>query len=183
MERLETGKGSKRKHGQDADAAAGAAALQTPGDERQQQQQQQNITPAQHHLLVMQRRQRELEWAAHCTEQLRQQRLRDSLAAHAQRAEHVAEPSADAPEPIAKLLADLQRQQYYDDQQKHLQIAESVDAAFASFPLAATREIHYATKQLQDWYPWIGEIPGEGWYDLAAFLAQPTLVQYQKEAT
>jgi hypothetical protein len=173
----EKGKGSKRKHGQDADAAAGAAASAADAAERQQQQQ--NITPAQHQWAVTQQSQRQLEWAAHLAEH------QQWAVQQPQWAEHVAAPSTDVD--IQKLLAELERQQDlqkrqqdYENQQNHLQILASVDAAFESYPLAATRGIHLATKFLRDWYPCIGEhFTAEGFSDLALFLAQPQLVKYQ----
>ena len=157
-------------------------------------------TIAQHQQQQAQQRQQQeqqLQWdAQHLllrTEQERQQRHKAAVAAHLQlqRAAtswvRTAEPSAEVAGLTSKLLVDLQHQQNYDQQkqqqaeQQH-QISASVEAAFATAPPAATREIQYAIKLMQDWYPGIG-LDGTGWYDLADFLAQPALVQYQQQAT
>ena len=148
--------------------------------EQQRQQQEQQLQWDQQHLLLR-------------TEQERQQRHKAAVAAHLQlqRAAtswvRTAEPSAEVAGLTSKLLVDLQHQQNYDQQQQQQaeqqhQISAGVEAAIATAPPAATREIQYATKLLQDWYPAI-ELDGTGWYDLADFLAQPALVLYQQQAT
>ena len=145
---------------------------------QQRQQQEQQLQWDAQHLLLR-------------TEQERQQRLKDAVAAHVQRAApswvRTAEPSAEVAGLTSKLLVDLRHQQNYDQQQQQQaeqqhQISAGVEAAIATAPPAATREIQYAIKLMQDWYPGIG-LDGTGWHDLADFLAQPTLVRYQQQAT
>ena len=151
--------------------------------EQQRQQQEQQLQWDQQHLLLR-------------TEQERQQRQQQQwpshpLSAHLQLQRawvRNAGPSAEVAGLTSQLLVDRRHQQHYHQQQQQQQaeqqhqISAGVEAAIATAPPAATREIQYATKLLQDWYPAI-ELDGTGWYDLADFLAQPALVLYQQQAT
>ena len=148
---------------------------------QQRQQQEQQLQWDAQHLLLR-------------TEQERQQRHKAAVAAHLQlqRAAtswvRTAEPSAEVAGLTSKLLVDLQHQQNYDQQQQQQQaeqqhqISAGVEAAIATAPPAATREIQYATKLLQNWYPAM-QLDEAAWNDLPEFLAQPALLLYQAQAT
>ena len=96
-------------------------------------------------------------------------------------------PSAEVAELTSQLLVDRCHQQHYHQQQQQQQaeqqqqISAGVEAAIATAPPAANREIQYATKLLQHWYPQM-QLDEAAWNDLPEFLAQPALLLYQAQA-
>ena len=95
-------------------------------------------------------------------------------------------PSAEVAELASQLLVDRRHQQHYHQQQQQQeqqqQMSAAVDAALATAPPPENREIQYATKLLQAWYPEM-QLDEAVWKDLPEFLAQPAILLYQVQAT